>query len=76
MMDVEVGAYYKHFKGGIYQVLLTATSCDTLEPQVIYKSIPDNKCWVRSLSEFTSLVDRDKYPDVKQLYRFQKEKIG
>ncbi len=31
----------------------------------------DTKLWVRPLSMFESLVDKDKYPDVLQKYRFE-----
>ena len=39
---------------------------------VVYKDLHDaNKIWVRPLSMFKEKVDKDKYPDVEQEYRFE-----
>ena len=42
----------------------------TLEELVIYKD--DSKMWARPIDSFCSLVDKEKYKDVKQKYRFEK----
>ena len=70
-----VGYRYRHFKGGVYIVTDIAVHSETEEPMVIYKSF-DNPDWVwcRPLSMFLSEVDKEKYPDVKQIMRF--ERIG
>lgn len=63
---------YKHFKGTIYEVIGIATHSETQEQLVIYRPIFDkNKLWARSLEMFTSKVDKNKYPNVKQEYRFE-----
>jgi hypothetical protein len=70
-----VGFRYRHFKGNIYLVTDIAVHSETEEPMVIYKSFNDpSLVWCRPLSMFLSEVDREKYPDVKQLMRF--ERIG
>ena len=73
MKDGIVGFRYRHFKGGIYIVTDIAVHTETLEPMVIYKSFnkPDY-VWSRPLSMFLSEVDHEKYPDVKQLMRFER----
>ena len=38
---------------------------------VVYRSVSDNKVWVRPYEMFFSKVDKTKYPDVKQKYRFE-----
>ena len=43
-----------------------------MEEEVVYYHIKNKEYWVRPLSMFNSLVDKDKYPDVKQVYRFLK----
>lgn len=72
-MKLEVGALYKHFKGHKYKVLMVAKDASTLEDMVIYQNTDDESLiWVRPLYEFTSKVDKIKYQNVKQEYRFEK----
>lgn len=49
---------YRHFKGGIYDVVGVATDSETEEPIVVYKSV-DGRLWTRSLAMFTEIVERD-----------------
>ncbi len=71
MRKVKIKGYYKHFKGKIYMVEDIAKDCETLEDIVVYRALYDNKqLWVRKYSDFISEVDHNKYPDVKQKYRF------
>ena len=72
MRKVKVKGYYKHFKGKIYMVEDIACDCETLEDVVVYRALyGDRQLWVRSYKDFISEVDHDKYPDVKQKYRFE-----
>ena len=66
------GEKYRHFKGMIVEILELAKDSETLEDMVVYKHTDTNEVWVRPLSMFLSKVDREKYPDVKQEYRFEK----
>lgn len=75
MKEAIVGYRYRHFKGGVYVVTDIAVHSETEEPMVIYRSFNDpSLVWCRPLSMFLSEVDHEKYPDVKQLMRF--ERIG
>lgn len=70
--QIEVGRVYRHFKGKLYLVLDLATHSETGEQYVIYKALyGDCKTYVRPYLLFASGVDREKYPDVEQLYRFE-----
>ena len=56
----------------IVEVLELAKDSETLEEMVVYRHTDTNEIWVRPLSMFLSKVDREKYPDVEQEYRFEK----
>lgn len=71
MREIEIGKTYKHFKGHIYKVLEIAKHSETLEELVTYKNIESNDVWARPYEMFNSTVDKQKYPDVKQEYRFE-----
>lgn len=62
---------YRHFKGKEYTALGIAEHTKNNELLVIYVSDEDGKVWARPYKEFMSEVDREKYPDAKQKYRFE-----
>lgn len=73
MREVKAGEYYRHFKGGLYQVTGIARDADTEKKVVVYQALyGKEELWVRDYEEFVSLVDREKYPEAEQEYRFEK----
>ena len=80
MRQIEKGKIYKHFKGNLYQVLDIVNDSETnneVEPEkvVIYRALyGENLTWARPYDMFNSEVDHEKYPEVKQTYRFEEYK--
>ncbi len=73
MRTIEPNALYRHFKGGVYKVLFTAKRAEDESVVVVYEpQYAKGTYWTRDLQEFLSEVDHEKYPDVSQLYRFEK----
>jgi hypothetical protein len=70
--EIVIGGTYRHFKGKLYRVMALGYDAQTEERVVIYRRAEDmdDKIWVRPFVEFMSKVDREKYPDASQEYRF------
>lgn len=80
--DIREGDLVQHFKREwvsehtaeyLYKVLAFAQHTETGEKLVIYQAMyPPFKICARPYGMFMSEVDREKYPEVKQKYRFEK----
>lgn len=60
-MTLEPGIY-RHFKGGLYEVVGLARHSETEEQLVVYRPLSgDSGLWVRPLEMWAEPVDRDGY---------------
>ena len=75
-MKLLPGRIYKHFKGDYYLVEDIVLHSETQEKMVLYRALYKNGLrYVRPYEMFVSKVDKEKYPNVDQEYRFQLQEI-
>ncbi len=81
MREIEIGKTYRHFKGHIYKVVnigYDSENYDESNPDnsrlVVYENVDTKEVWIRPYDMFNSKVDKNKYPDIKQEYRFEEIK--
>lgn len=84
MRQFQSGDLVQHFKrelvdtsqdpnAYLYEIVGTATHSETREDLMIYRACyGDQGLFARPLSMFMAEVDRSKYPDIQQVYRFEK----
>ena len=76
MQEIQLGRVYRHFKGDYYLVEAVAHDSETGALCVIYRKLyGDCGLWIRPLAMFLEPVDREKYPDAGQKYRFELQEI-
>ena len=72
-MRMKPGDIVRHFKGNPYQILYFAKDSETQRDVVVYRALYGERgVWVRPMEMFFSPVDREKYPDATQKYRFER----
>ena len=69
-MKVLKNRIYKHFKGDYYLVIDIAIHSETGEELVIYRQL-----YVEIIECDRNNHDKNKYPEVKQKYRFELQEI-
>ena len=79
--EFRAGDIVRHFKREtvepdsdkyLYMIVGEATHSETREKMMVYAALyGDGGLFVRPLDMFLSEVDHDKYPDIRQKYRFE-----
>ena len=70
---MQPGDIVRHFKGNNYEIIAFAWDSETREELVVYRALYGERgVWVRPKAMFFSPVDREKHPDVQQVYRFER----
>jgi len=77
--EIKIGAKYKHFKGGVYEIVAVAKdSEDTSRELVVYKQLyetpehPIGTVWIREKNNFLEEISREG----KIFLRFEEIKIN
>lgn len=71
-MNIVPDQVYRHFKGNIYKVITLAKHTETGQEMVVYRDVyGSHDTYVRPREMFESPVDKVKYPDATQEYRFE-----
>ena len=71
------GDIVRHFKGRLYEILHFAHDSETRGEVVVYRALYGERgVWVRPKAMFFSPVDREKYPDAPQAWRFERVTDG
>ncbi len=75
-MEIVKGGIYKHFKGDYYLVEDVVYHSETKEKMVLYRALYGKGVkYVRPYEMFLEKVDKIKYPNVVQEYRFELQDI-
>lgn len=64
--------WYNQGNQYLYKIIGIGQQTETAEKYMVYQALyDDHKIYLRPLDMFNSLTDKEKYPDAKQIYRFE-----
>lgn len=55
----------------VYKIIAIGEHTETGEKMYVYRSLYDQRIWIRPANMFESEVDKSKYPNIKQKYRLE-----
>lgn len=72
--EIKPGQQYRHFKGKLVCIIAVVRHTENPSQRlVVYEELYSKNQWVRPLEMFCSKVDKEKYPNKKQEWRFEPE---
>lgn len=57
----KTGETWRHYKGGVYEIVAIGLDEPTLTPVVVYRCTKDGHVWVRTMTAFMETVDENGY---------------
>lgn len=67
-MELKPGKY-RHFKGGLYELIGIARHSETLEPMVVYRALyGEGGLWVRPAAMWNEIVEKPEYTGPRFIY--------
>lgn len=67
-MELKPGKY-RHFKGGLYELIGIASHSETLEPMVVYRALyGEGGLWVRPAAMWNEIVEKPEYTGPRFIY--------
>ena len=77
MRELKIKGIYRHFKGDLYLVEDIAIHSETMEKFVVYRALyGESDLYIRPYNSFMGKVNKAKYPNVTQEYRFELQNIN
>ena len=81
MREIKINGIYKHIQGHIYRPITISYDSENYDESnpdnsrlVVYENVDSKEVWIRPYDMFNSLVDKEKYPNIEQEYRFEEIK--
>lgn len=71
--NIKTGDIYRHFQGNLYQIVTVGKHAESLEDYVVYQALfGEFQVYIQSIQDFFEILDKEQYPGVQQMYRFER----
>jgi len=72
-MEIKKGQIYRHFKGDLTKIVGIAKHSEDLSELILYVHVKEENptIWARPIDMWNEKIDKQKYPNATQEYRFE-----